>query len=362
MFYASDYFERLYEYAEQLIRSGKAYVDGLTADEIREYRGTLTEPGSEQPVPRPAGRRRTSTCSAACGRASSPTARTCCARRSTWRRRTSTCATRRCTASGTPRTTAPATRGASTRCTTTRIRSPTRSRASRTRSARWSSRITGRCTTGCIDVTAERARSRPQQIEFARLNLNYTVMSKRKLLQLVEEQHVDGWDDPRMPTIAGLRRRGYTPEAIREFCARIGVAKKENVIDIALLEHTRARGPQPPRAARDGGAAAAEGRASRTIPKARSRRSTSSTTRRTRRAGTRQVPFSRVLYIERDDFMEDPPKKFFRLSPGTRGAAALRVHHHVHRRGQGRQPANRRAALHLRPGDARRRRAATAAR
>ena len=135
-----------------------------------------------------------------------------------------------------PRTTAPATTGASIRCTTSRIRCPTRSRGSPTRSARWSSRITGRSTTGWWPHLFER--DRPQQIEFARLNLNYTVMSKRKLLQLVQQKHVAGWDDPRMPTITGLRRRGYTPEAIRDFCARIGVAKKENVIDMAQLEHS----------------------------------------------------------------------------------------------------------------------------
>ena len=232
---------------------GKAYVDDLTADEIREYRGTLTEPGTRQPVPQPAGRGEPRSVPPHAGGRVPRRLAACCARRSTWRRRTSTCATRRCTGSGTRATTAPATRGASTRCTTTRTRSRTRSRASRTRSARWSSRITGRSTTGSSSRC--RRRSRPQQIEFARLNLTYTVMSKRKLLQLVQEKHVAGWDDPRMPTISGLRRRGYTPEAIRDFCERIGVAKKENVDRRRAARGLRARGPQQARAARDGRAA-----------------------------------------------------------------------------------------------------------
>ena len=160
-------------------------------------------------------------------------------------------------------------------------------------------------------------RSRPQQIEFARLNLNYTVMSKRKLLALVEQKLVHGWDDPRMPTIAGLRRRGYTPEAIRDFCARIGVAKKENVVDVALLEHT-VREDLNRRAPR----ALAVLRPLKVVienyPEGPRRgASRRSTIPRMPSAGTRRVPFSRELYIERDDFMETPPKKFFRLSPGS---------------------------------------------
>ena len=157
----------------------------------------------------------------------------------------------------------------------------------------------------------------PQQIEFARLNLNYTVMSKRKLLALVEQELVAGWDDPRMPTIAGIRRRGYTPEAIRDFCSRIGVAKKENVIDVALLEHT-VREDLNRRAAR----ALAVLRPLKVVIEnlpGRTRRGASTAVNNPEdpAAGTRPVPFSRELYIERDDFMEVPPKKFFRLSPGT---------------------------------------------
>src|SRR5690349_18272724 len=159
-------------------------------------------------------------------------------------------------------------------------------------------------------------RSRPRQIEFARLNLNYTVMSKRKLLALVEQKLVSGWDDPRMPTIAGIRRRGYTPEAVRDFCARIGIAKKENVIDVALLEHT-VREDLNRRAHR----ALAVVRPLRVVienyPEDRSESIQAVNNPEDPSAGTRTMPFSRVLYIERDDFMEVPPKKFFRLSPGA---------------------------------------------
>ena len=158
--------------------------------------------------------------------------------------------------------------------------------------------------------------AKPRQIEFARLNLTYTVMSKRKLLELVQEGHVSGWDDPRMPTLVGMRRRGYTPEAIRDFCERIGVAKRENLDRRRAARARRARGSQQARAARHGRAAPAAGRDRELSRRARSRSSTSSTTPRTPAAGTRKVPFSRVLYIEQDDFREDPPKKFFRLAPG----------------------------------------------
>src|SRR5262249_46769036 len=153
--------------------------------------------------------------------------------------------------------------------------------------------------------------ARPRQIEFARLNLTYTVMSKRKLLELVQNRDVRGWDDPRMPTIVGMRRRGYTPAAIRAFCGRIGVAKRENVVHVALLEHAvrEALNRHAPRVMGvlhplrvvienypDGQVEAFEVANNPEDPA----------------AGTRAVPFSRVLLIERDDFREDPPKKFFR--------------------------------------------------
>ncbi|HMF95975.1 MAG TPA: glutamine--tRNA ligase, partial [Vicinamibacterales bacterium] len=156
---------------------------------------------------------------------------------------------------------------------------------------------------------------KPRQIEFARLNLNYTLMSKRKLLQLVQQGHVSGWTDPRMPTISGLRRRGYTPESIRDFCTRIGVAKKENVIDVAQLEHSiredlNKRAPRVMTVLRPLKVVITnypEGQVEY-VDVINNPEDTS--------AGTRKVPFSRDLLIECDDFMENPPKKFFRLSPG----------------------------------------------
>jgi glutaminyl-tRNA synthetase len=156
---------------------------------------------------------------------------------------------------------------------------------------------------------------KPHQYEFARLNLSYTVMSKRKLLQLVQQGHVTGWNDPRMPTIAGLRRRGYTPESVRDFCGRIGVAKKENVIDMAQLEHSvredlNLRAPRVMTVLRPLKVVITN------YPEGQSEDVEVINNPEDASAGTRKVPFSRELYIERDDFMENPPKKFFRLSPG----------------------------------------------
>ena len=230
----------------------------------------------------------------------------------------------------------------------------TRSSASPTRSARWSSRITGRSTTGCVEHLFDG--DRPQQIEFARLNLTYTVMSKRKLLQLVQQQHVAGWDDPRMPTISGLRRRGYTPEAIRDFCARIGVAKKENVIDMALLEHSvredlNRRSPRVMAVLRPLKVVIAN------YPEGQVEEVDAINNPEDPSAGTRKVPFSRELYIERDDFREDPPKKFFRLSPGREVRLRYAYFITCHEVVKDEQRRGRRAALHLRSGDPRRRRA-----
>jgi glutaminyl-tRNA synthetase len=167
-----------------------------------------------------------------------------------------------------------------------------------------------------LSATAREFRSRPQQIEFARLNLNYTVMSKRKLLALVQQRLVDGWDDPRMPTIAGIRRRGYTPEAVRDFCARIGVAKKENVIDVALLEHT-VREDLNRRALRALAVLRPLKVVIENVPDGRVEDVSATNNPEDPSAGARIVPFSRVIYIEQDDFMEVPAKKFFRLSPGS---------------------------------------------
>ena len=187
LYYASDYFEQIYEWAVMLIRKGKAYVCDMSAEEVAATRGTPTEPGRESPYREPDASKRTWTCSRGCETGSSPTGPGPCARRSTWPRPTCTCATRCSTASSAPITTAPATSGASTRCTTSPTASRTTSRASRTPSAPWSSRCTGRCTTGSSTRSRRLGRVRPRQIEFARLNLTYTVMSKRKLLQLVKD-------------------------------------------------------------------------------------------------------------------------------------------------------------------------------
>jgi glutaminyl-tRNA synthetase len=155
----------------------------------------------------------------------------------------------------------------------------------------------------------------PQQIEFARLNLSYTVMSKRMLMGLVEQGYVAGWDDPRMPTISGLRRRGYTPESIQDFCERIGVAKRDSLVDIALLEHTVREdlNKGAPRVM-------AVLRPLRVVidnyPEDRVEELDALNNPEDQSMGTRKVPFSRVLYIEQEDFLEDPPRKFFRLAPG----------------------------------------------
>ena len=155
----------------------------------------------------------------------------------------------------------------------------------------------------------------PRQIEFARLNLNYTVLSKRKLLQLVQDGLVNGWDDPRMPTISGLRRRGYTPEAIRDFATRIGVAKNDSVIDIALLEYC-IRQDLNRRSPRRMGVLNPLKVVITNYPEGQVEQMEAINNPEDDSMGTRQVPFSRVLYIEKDDFREDPPKKFFRLAPG----------------------------------------------
>jgi len=314
MFYASDYFEKLYNYAVELIKLGKAYVCDLTPDELIEYRGAPTVPGKESP----------------------------------WRNRSvdenldlfarmragqfadgsKTLRAKIDMASPNIHMRDPA---------LYRIRKVDHHRTG----SKWciypmydyahclSDSIEGITHSICtLEFEVHRPlydwileqlpvpRPQPQQIEFARLNLSYTVMSKRKLLQLVEEKLVSGWDDPRMPTIAGLRRRGVTPESIRHFCHRIGVTKYNGMTDIALLEHSiredlNKRAPRVMAVLRplkvvltNYGEGQLEELEAINNPEDPS-------------AGTRKVPFSRVIYIERDDFMESPPKKFFRLSPGN---------------------------------------------
>jgi glutaminyl-tRNA synthetase len=319
-FYASDYFEALYNYAEGLIRDRKAYVDSLSADEIRDYRGTLTEPGRNSP----------------------------------YRDRSveeNLDLFHRMRVGEFPDGAHVLRAKIDMTSPNMNMRDPTLYRIRHAAHHRtgdlWciyptydyahpiSDAIEGITHSLCtlefedhrplydwmIENTSGRTEqttplARPRQIEFARLNLNYTIMSKRKLLALVERKVVSGWDDPRMPTIAGLRRRGCTPEAIRDFCARIGVAKKENVVDVALLEHT-VREDLNRRARR----ALAVVRPLRAVienyPEDREEYIEAVNNPEDPAAGTRRLPFSREVYIERDDFMEDPPKKFFRLSPGS---------------------------------------------
>ena len=317
LYYASDYFEQMYAFAEQLIRNGHAYVDSLTADEIREYRGTLTEPGRNSPY-----RTRAAAESLDLFR----------------RMRAGEFADGAHVLRAVIDMASP----------NINMRDPTlyriRHAAHHRTGDTWCIYPTydyahpisdaiedithSLCTLEFEDhrplydwvvdhIRQETAfRSRPRQIEFARLNLNYTVMSKRKLLALVEQKLVSGWDDPRMPTIAGIRRRGYTPEAVRDFCSRIGVAKKENVIDVALLEHT-VREDLNRRAHR----ALAVLRPLKVVienyPEEQVEYVDAVNNPEDPELGTRPVPFSREIYIERDDFMEAPPKKFFRLSPGV---------------------------------------------
>ena len=310
--YASDYFEQLYEYAVHLIKKGLAYVDSLSADEIRAYRGTLTEAGKDSP-----NRTR-----------SVEENLDLFARMRAGEFPDGSQVLRAKIDMGSPNI---------------NLRDPVLYRIRRAHHHRtgdaWCiypmydfahppsdaiEHIThSLCTLEFEDhrplydwlIEHLPVQSQPRQIEFARLNLTYTVMSKRKLLELVEEGHVSGWDDPRMPTIGGMRRRGYTPEAIRTFCERIGVAKRENMVDVALLEHA-VREDLNQRAPRVMGVLDPVRLVIENYPEGVTEEFEVANNPEDAAAGTRSVPFSRVLYIERDDFREDPPKKFFRLSPG----------------------------------------------
>ena len=310
--YASDYFETLYGYAVHLIEHGLAYVDSLTADEMRTYRGTLTEPGKDSPY------------------RSRPVEENLdlFARMRAGEFEDGAHVLRAKIDMASPNIT---------------MRDPVLYRIRRAHHHRtgdaWCiypmydfahppsdaiEEIThSLCTLEFEDhrplydwlVANLLVPAQPRQIEFARLNLTYTVMSKRKLLALVEEGAVTGWDDPRMPTIVGMRRRGYTPEAIRAFCDRIGVAKRENVVDVALLEHA-VREDLDKRAPRVMGVLNPLRVVIENYPEDGVEEFEIVNNPEDASAGTRRVPFSRVLYIERDDFMEQPPKKFFRLAPG----------------------------------------------
>jgi glutaminyl-tRNA synthetase len=311
LYYASDYFERLYEYARQLVKKGLAYVCELSPDEIREYRGTLTEPGKNSPY-RERGVEENLSLLERMRRGEFPDgSRTLRAK-------------------------------IDMASPNLNLRDPVMYRILRAAHHRtgdkwciyptydWahgqSDSIEGITHSICTlefedhrplyDWFLDRLGvHHPQQIEFARLNLSYTVMSKRKLLELVEEGHVSGWDDPRMPTLSGMRRRGYTPQSIRDFCDRIGVAKRESTVDIALLEHCL-RQDLNKRAPR----VMAVLRPLRVVienyPEGREEMLDAENNPEDPGTGFRKIPFSRELYVEQDDFLEEPPRKFYRLAPG----------------------------------------------
>ena len=312
MYYASDYFEQMYQYAVELIKSGKAYVCDLNADEIRESRGTLTAPGKDSP----------------------------------YRERSvaeSLDLFERMRAGDFPDGSRTLRAKIDMTSGNINMRDPVMYRILHTDHHRTGDRWCiypmydfAHCISDSIEgithsiCTLEfedhrplydwyldelKVKCHPQQIEFARLNLSYTVMSKRKLLQMVKGGFVDGWDDPRMPTISGLRRRGYTPGSIRNFCERIGVAKRDSVVDLALLEYCVREdlNKSAPRVM-------AVLRPLKVIivnyPEDKTEDLDAVNNPEDPGAGMRKVPFSRVLYIERDDFHEDPPRQFFRLAPG----------------------------------------------
>lgn len=310
-YYASDYFEKLYEWATQLIKDGKAYVDDLSADEIREYRGTLTEPGKESPYRNRSVEENLDLFERMRNGEFLDGSRVLRAR-------------------------------IDMASPNINMRDPVMYRIlhkpHHRQRDKWCIYPTYDFTHGQSDSIEGITHSlcsiefedhrplydwfldqlnvyHPQQIEFARLNLTYTVVAKRKLLKLVEDGHVTGWNDPRMPTLSGLRRRGYTPESIRTFCIRIGVAKRESIVDIALLEHC-VREDLNKRASR----VMAVLRSLRVVidnyPENKVEELAAINNPEDPDMGTRKVPFSRVLYIEREDFREEPPKKFFRLAPG----------------------------------------------
>ncbi len=311
LYFASDYYETLYEYALKLIKKGKAFVCELTPEQIREYRGTLTEPGKVSPFrDRPAEESLELFKKMKNGDFDE--------------------------GSHVLRAKIDMKSG------NLNMRDPVIYRILKAHHHRtgdkWviypmydfahgqSDSIEGvthsLCTLEFEDhrplydwFIKELEIFAPRQIEFARLNLNYTIMSKRKLLQLVDSGLVSGWDDPRMPTVSGLRRRGFTPESIRDFSDRIGVAKRDSMVDIALLEHC-VREDLNKRANRVMAVLDPLKVVITNYPEGKTEELEAVNNPEDPDAGTRRIPFSKEIYIERDDFMEDPPKKFFRLSPG----------------------------------------------
>ena len=311
LFFASDYFDQLYAYAVQLIRDGKAYVDDLSADEIREHRGTLTEPGKDSPH-RGRSVEENLELFERMRKGEFPDgsrvlrAKIDMASPNINMRDSTIYRIKHASHHRTGDTWCIYPMYDFTHCLSDSIEGITHSI----------------CTLEFEDhrplydwFLDELGVFHPQQIEFARLNVGYTVLSKRRLLALVEEGIVTGWDDPRMPTISALRRRGYTPEAIRDFCDRIGVAKRDSVVDLALLEHCL-REDLNKRADRVMAVLKPLKVVIDNYPADRVEEVEAINNPEDPSAGTRMVPFSREIYIEQDDFREDPPRKFFRLSPG----------------------------------------------
>ena len=311
LFYASDYFGQLFDYAIRLIEKGKAYVCDLTSDEVREYRGNLTEPGKE----------------------------------SLYRDRSieeNLDFFRRMRAGEFEEGAHTLRAKIDMASPNLNLRDPVLYRTLKETHHRtgdeWPIYPMYDFAHGQSDsiehithsvCTLEFEDHRPlydwfldeldiyhsQQIEFARLNLTHTVLSKRRLIQLVDDGNVNGWDDPRLPTVSGLRRRGYTPEAIREFCDRIGVAKRDNTVSIALLEHAL-RDDLNKRSPRVMGVLDPLKVVIENYPEGKSEDIVSVNNPEDMSMGERNIPFSRIVYIEKDDFREEPPPKFYRLSPG----------------------------------------------
>ncbi len=312
LYYASDYFEQLYDFAVRLIKKGKAYVCDLTADEIREYRGTLTEPGKDSPFRNRTVEENLGLFQRMRNGEFPDGARTLRAK-------------------------------IDMASPNVNLRDPIMYRILRATHHR-----TG--DTWCIYPTYDWAHGQsdsiegithsictlefeihrplydwflselgihhPQQIEFARLNLTYTMVSKRKLLQLVDEKHVSGWDDPRMPTISGLRRRGFTPESIRNFADRIGIAKREYTADVLLLEESL-REDLNKRAARVMAVLRPLKVVIENYPEGTVEQLAAVNNPEDPAMGSRTIPFAKTIFIEQDDFRENPPSKYFRLAPGT---------------------------------------------
>ncbi len=312
MYYASDYFEKLYNYAVELIKLGKAYVCDLNAEQIREYRGTLTEPGKNSP----------------------------------YRDRSveeNLDLFQRMRNGEFPDGTRVLRAKIDMASSNMNMRDPAVYRIRHAHHHRTGDKWCiypmydfAHCLSDSIEAITHsictlefeihrplydwyldvlKVKDHPQQIEFARLNLTYTVMSKRKLLQLVTEKHVTGWDDPRMPTISGMRRRGYTSEAIRKFCELIGVAKADSTVDVSLLEHC-IREDLNRRSQRVMGVLRPIKLVIDNYPEGKTEELDAINNPEDSDAGYRKVTFSRELYIDSEDFMEEPPKGFYRMSPG----------------------------------------------